>query len=817
LERESRARRRQQRRRPLFVSSLRTSLLASRAYESKPEMKISKTTTTTTTTTANEETNPTKNKYNQMESNENVSNGGPKWLSNLLQIQQQQQFEIILRELINQHQIQQQQQQQQIQQALINSKQDENIASNVVPVETLKSTTEEDDAGGGAASECGLAIAQVEYSDDKSEPQTPPILRFKINKPKIVIGRRLNNNNNIGNNTNSGVNLTLADENKLIDIQIEKSTLVSRQHFELQLVFTRKKPNTTTTTTTTASANPSSILFLDDQQQSELSLNSVSSLSQLNELFVDQEEEEEEGNKPSSWLFYWKFTCTSKNGLFIENRYVKMGKHFLLFVNDQTSKQIVFKFPNTGIRMRFESRLDEYLEALRRRCWLDKQKSLQQEQQQKVSSPEATNVNQKQPQQPPPPLVVHSKSNNMNKIAQILLQKKLEQQQQQQQQQQHQESVSFVKKEQDEDEKVAENDADHDMDLVCPKNNTLGDTTNSKKPPYSYAQLIAQAISSSDEQQLTLSQIYSFIASKYNYYKLEDKGWQNSIRHNLSLNKNFVKVARQHNEPGKGSFWRIEPTCEVKIIEQAFSRKSRTTTMTGGFQTTSETSPSPQPPSSSSMSSSFSSSSSSSSSSPSALLAVNQSPASESDDQTMMTNRCNDRPSGGQSELLNLIQLNELIGNNNGHNNATNASVGAISWIQLLCQTLVASGAQPATAVHQIHQQHPTLLLINQNQLRDQMQENAPQLPSATSIFEKTKGENQTAAVAASTETKQQQTLNNSNNNSSTKRNLSQLLNGSAITARKRTAADESQAQATTSSWLNGKRLCPENTSNNTQ
>ena len=99
-----------------------------------------------------------------------------------------------------------------------------------------------------------------------------------------------------------------------------------------------------------------------------------------------------------------------------------------------------------------------------------------------------------------------------------------------------------------------------------------------KKPPYSYAQLIAQAISSSSEQQLTLSQIYSYISSKFAYYKLDDKGWQNSIRHNLSLNRNFVKVARQQNEPGKGSFWRIEPTSEIKVIEQAFSRKSRSST-----------------------------------------------------------------------------------------------------------------------------------------------------------------------------------------------------------------------------------------------
>jgi hypothetical protein len=93
------------------------------------------------------------------------------------------------------------------------------------------------------------------------------------------------------------------------------------------------------------------------------------------------------------------------------------------------------------------------------------------------------------------------------------------------------------------------------------------------KPPYSYAQLIVQAISSAHDKQLTLSGIYSYITKHYPYYRTADKGWQNSIRHNLSLNRYFMKVPRTQDEPGKGSFWRIDPNSENKLIEQSFKRR----------------------------------------------------------------------------------------------------------------------------------------------------------------------------------------------------------------------------------------------------
>lgn len=83
------------------------------------------------------------------------------------------------------------------------------------------------------------------------------------------------------------------------------------------------------------------------------------------------------------------------------------------------------------------------------------------------------------------------------------------------------------------------------------------DSAKDIKPPHSYAQLIGQAILQSEEQMLTLSNIYEFIREHYAFFRNTSSGWQNSIRHNLSLNKCFEKVARRTDEPGKGMKWKI--------------------------------------------------------------------------------------------------------------------------------------------------------------------------------------------------------------------------------------------------------------------
>ena len=98
--------------------------------------------------------------------------------------------------------------------------------------------------------------------------------------------------------------------------------------------------------------------------------------------------------------------------------------------------------------------------------------------------------------------------------------------------------------------------------MMTRKYTVPGDGTHDR-PKLSFAALIALALDNLPERKGTLPMIYSYLMDRFPYFKtLKSLQWQNSIRHNLSLHKEFVRGEKER----KGCFWRINSVCNPEDI-----------------------------------------------------------------------------------------------------------------------------------------------------------------------------------------------------------------------------------------------------------
>ena len=74
---------------------------------------------------------------------------------------------------------------------------------------------------------------------------------------------------------------------------------------------------------------------------------------------------------------------------------------------------------------------------------------------------------------------------------------------------------------------------------------------------------------------LVLRFIFNSYSSNIQLFRDNKQGWQNSIRHNLSLNECFIKVPRDDKKPGKGSYWSLDPDSYNMFENGSFLRRRK--------------------------------------------------------------------------------------------------------------------------------------------------------------------------------------------------------------------------------------------------
>ena len=105
------------------------------------------------------------------------------------------------------------------------------------------------------------------------------------------------------------------------------------------------------------------------------------------------------------------------------------------------------------------------------------------------------------------------------------------------------------------------------------KKNEMSSITDKgmSKPKMSYARLISEALLNSPNGMLILSDIYKSISARHLYYQMNVPGWQNSIRHNLTLNKSFVKCTdglKKAKDGKYSNYWKLSENLSKSVMKK---------------------------------------------------------------------------------------------------------------------------------------------------------------------------------------------------------------------------------------------------------
>ena len=101
-----------------------------------------------------------------------------------------------------------------------------------------------------------------------------------------------------------------------------------------------------------------------------------------------------------------------------------------------------------------------------------------------------------------------------------------------------------------------------------PSHLTPDPSCDNEKPNLSYSQMIAEALNNAENGMMSLYEIMIYISRRFPFYKMGAKGWQNAIRHNLSVNPKFLKVPNSKSKIGSGNLWTMKEKSEWPISDE---------------------------------------------------------------------------------------------------------------------------------------------------------------------------------------------------------------------------------------------------------